>query len=174
MRTSLLILLAAGALTHATAGADELPARKPGLWQITRSAAQPKLPPQVQRICLDAATDALLYRYGLTGSQKLCSKVEIHRSAERIEIQSTCAIGSSHASTRTAITLHGDQAYHQDIAVHFDPPVGRTSDSVSSQDAKWLGACPAEMKPGDIVTEPSALMPAPLRMNIRNLIKNPQ
>ena len=171
MNRTLVLFLIAGIAAHQGAAADELPVRKAGLWQITRSAPRPNFPPQVQKICLDARTDALMNKLGTKDVQKLCSKSEIHRSGGRIEVDSICTIGASKASTHTVMTLKGEEAYHEDITVHFDPPVHKIADSTSTQDAKWLGACPADMQPGDIVTEPSALNPAPMRMNINNLFK---
>ena len=152
--------------------ADELPARKPGLWQITRSPPRPKLPPQVQKICLDAATDALLYQLGSAIGRRACSSLDVHRSGDKVTVSSVCKLGTTVATSHNVMTWHGAGAYHEDIAVHFNPPLGKTSDSNASQEAQWLGACPVDMKPGDIVTEPSALMPITMRMNIRDLLKN--
>jgi hypothetical protein len=46
-----------------------------------------------------------------------------------------------------------DSSYTGEVVTTFTPPMfgnGRNTISIS---AKWLGACPADMKPGDIVTE---------------------
>jgi Protein of unknown function (DUF3617) len=172
MNTRIIVLLLSGcALCHG-ASADDLPARKAGLWQLTRSPPRPEYPPTVQKICLDAATDALLYKAGTAWGRQACSKLDIHRSGSAVEVNSVCKMGASQATTRDVTTLSGDSAYHEDIAVHFDPPVGKTSDSTTKQDAKWIGACPADMKPGDIVIEPSSMMPVPMRMSIRDMLND--
>jgi hypothetical protein len=167
-----MVLALCGGIVCFGAAADDLPARKPGLWELTRSAPRPQYPPTVQRICLDAGTDAMLYKVGTAAGHQVCSKVDIHRSSNTVETNSLCKIGASQATTRNVMTLRGDSAYHEDIAVHFDPPLGKTSDSTTTQDAKWIGACPVDMKPGDIVTVPSPMMPVPLRMNIRDMLNN--
>jgi hypothetical protein len=167
-----MVLVLSGCALFLGASADDLPARKPGLWELTRSAPRPEFPPTVQKICLDAATDALLYKVGTAAGHQVCSKVDIHRSGDKVETNSVCQIGASQATTRNVMTMRGDSAYHEDIAVHFDPPVGKTADSAITQDGKWIGACPADMKPGDIVVQPSGIMPVPMRMNIRDMLNN--
>lgn len=155
-----------------TAAAADYPKRKPGLWEITRSEANARLPPQVQRICLDAATDALLYQFGEGAGRKMCSKVDMHNAGGNFMIDSVCTFGRTQASTHETMSFSGDSAYHTDISVHYEPPLfGKTSDSHSTQDAKWLGACPADMKPGDIVTQLAPTGP-PMRMNIRDMLKD--
>lgn len=172
MKISLIALSLFACCLGRLSAADDLPARKPGLWELTRSAPRPNLPPTVRKICLDAATDALLYKVGSASGKQLCSKVDIHRSGGKVEINSICKIGERQATTRNVTTLNGDSAYHEDIAVHFDPPIGKTADALTTQDAKWIGACPADMKPGDIVSVPSPLMPVAVRMNIRDILNN--
>jgi len=153
--------------------AADYPKRKPGLWEITRSPTNPKYPPQVQRICLDAATDAMLYQYGEGASRKMCSKMDMRNQGGTLVTDSTCSFGQSQVTTHSVMSFSGDSAYHTDSNVHYDPPLlGKTSESHSSQDAKWLGACPADMKPGDIVTQASPMSPAPIRMNIRDMLKD--
>lgn len=174
MNVRVIALVLSGCSLCYGALADDLPARKPGLWELTRSAPRPKYPPTVQKICLNAATDALLYKVGTAAGHQACSKIDIHRSGNTVEVKSVCQIGASQATTHNLMTLTGDSAYHEDIAIHFDPPVGKTSDSTTTQDAKWIGACPADMKPGDIVTAPSPMMPVPLRMNIRDMLNDPK
>jgi hypothetical protein len=35
---------------------------------------------------------------------------------------------------------------------HFDPALFGKTESNSTQTGKWLGACPADMKPGDMLS----------------------
>ena len=166
-----LALLALSVCVAVTAA--EYPKRKPGLWEITRTPPNPKLPPQVQRICLDAATDALFYQVGESMGRKACSKIDLHNADGKLIVDSICSFGQSQTTSHETISFSGDTAYHTEIDVHYDPPLfGKTKDSHSTQDARWLGACTEDMKPGDMVTQPSAMMPAPLRMNVRDMLKD--
>ena len=173
MRMHLSLLLTGSVLTSAACAGDlaSFPERKPGLWEITQKHAQRNLPPQVQHICLDRATDALLYKFGTGTARQICSKLDVHRSGELIEVQSACRLAESTLTSHSVYTYSGNTAYHEVISVHYDPPLlGKTSDSQTLIDAKWMGACPADMKPGDMVTEPSQMMPVPLHMNLRALL----
>jgi len=154
------------------AHAVDYPKRKPGLWELTRSAPNPKFPAQVSRICLDATTDALFYQFGVSSSRKLCGKLDMHTVGSQFVIDAVCTIGASEVTSRTTFTFHGDNAYHQETTVHHDSPSSdKRADSLTTLDAKWLGACTADMKPGDLVTQPSALLPTSMRMNILDMMR---
>jgi len=153
--------------------AAEYPKRKPGLWELTRIPPNPKLPPQVQRICLDAATDALFYQVGESMGRNACSKLDMHSVDGKLIVDSICSFGQTQSTSHQTISFSGDTAYHTEIDIHYDPPLFcKTRDSHSTQDARWLGACPNDMKPGDMVTQPSPMMPTPLRMNVRDMLKD--
>ncbi len=151
--------------------AADLPARKPGLWQITMNTGRPNAPSPVEKVCLDKATDQLLYKAGAGVTAKMCSKVDIHSSGSQVTVESVCDIGSSKMSSRSVTTMSGDTAYHTDIVTHYDPPMFGKSDSASTQDAHWLGACPADMKPGDVSVIPDARAPMPMKMNLNDMFK---
>jgi hypothetical protein len=166
-----ILILAAVCTASAVCSAADFPARKPGLWQITMNHSNAKLPPQVEKVCLDKATDELLYKVGAGVSSKVCSKVDIHTSGGQVVVDSICNLGSSKVTGHSVTTMNGDAAYHTDVTTHYDPPLFGKSDSSQTHDAHWLGACPADMRPGDISVEPSAQMPAPIKMNLNDMFK---
>jgi hypothetical protein len=174
MRIQISLVLTASALTAVALGADiaaNFPARKPGQWQLTQNFGQRNLPPQVQRICLDAATDALLYKYGAGAAHQICSKLDVRRVADTVEVDSVCRFGDSQLTSHSVYTYSGNTGYHEVVNVHYDPPLrSKTSDSQTLVDAKWLGACPADMKPGDMVSQPTPMTPVPMRMNLREML----
>ena len=160
------------AATVTAAWSFDFPKRKPGEWQVTISTPGSRLPPRVQSICLDAATDALLYQAGLTADQKLCTDNRwSHSGAGDIVGDLTCRLGKTNTRIHVEITLKDDTAYREDIHTQYDPPLFGKTESEQVQDAKWVGACPADMKAGDIVTKPSPEMPLALHMNIRDMLK---
>jgi hypothetical protein len=144
-------LLGGLACAVAAARADELPKRKPGLWEVTLHMAQGAMPPQGMKFCTDAATDAELYRFGINAAQGMCSRYDLHRSGDVATVDTECRMGDMKMTSRAVMTFTGDAAYKTDIQTHFDPPVMGRSDSTMTQEAKWTGPCPAEMKPGDLV-----------------------
>jgi len=166
---ALVILVCAGAATTA-----DLPRRKPGLWEVTMNSSDPKIPPRVQQICLDAETDALLYRAGEGLLHKMCSKFDIHRNGGAVIIDSACMIGKTNATTHNVVTYSGDSAYHENIHIQYDPPMFGKSESSSTHEGRWVGACPGSMKPGDIVMNATPGMPAGMHMNLKEILKESQ
>jgi len=172
LRNVLILAVTCAACTVA-AGAD-FPVRKPGLWEITMNMGNPKIPPRTQRVCLDAATNQLLYKMGVGASQKMCSKTDIHNVGGKVVVDSICDFGGTKATGHSVTTMMGDSAYHTDISTHYDPPMFGKSDSTMTQDAKWAGACPADMRPGDIVMDGSSNTPSHMRMNLNDMFKDSQ
>jgi hypothetical protein len=152
-------------------GAD-LPKRKPGQWEITATSDNPKIPPRIEDVCLDEATDALLYKFALGASQQMCSTFDWKSlGGGKASVDATCKLGTTQMTIHGEVSFTGNTAYREDIRTHFEPPLHGRSDSVSVHDAKWTGACGADMKPGDIVSRPSPMMPTSVRMNLNEMMK---
>lgn len=150
-----LVCLATGARS------DDFPARKAGLWQVTMTMPSMKMPSNETKMCIDAASDAALQKLGMETAGTVCSRKDISRSGSVVTSDSVCSMGNRQITSHAVMTFTGNTAYHTDIKSHIDPPMtaGR-EDSTMSQDAKWVGPCPADMKPGDI------LMPNGVKINL--------
>lgn len=166
------LILAATCAVCTVAAATDLPVRKPGLWEVTMHMGDAKMPPHTQRICLDAATNQLLYRVGVGASQKMCNKTDINTVGGKVVVDSVCDFGGTKATGHSVTTMMGDTAYHTDVTTHYDPPMFGKSDSTQTLDAKWAGACPADMRAGDIVMDGPANMPSHMRMNLNDMFKD--
>jgi hypothetical protein len=134
------------------AGLEDLPKRKPGLWEMTIVPAegQRALPPS--KMCIDAATDMELMRFGLGMSNELCSKHEASVSGSAATVDTVCKIGESQVTSHSTIKYTGNSAYRTEVKSNYNPPFLGKTESNTIQEAKWTGPCPAEMKPGDLVT----------------------
>jgi hypothetical protein len=174
MITRQILAIAAISAACASAMAVDLPTRKPGVWEITINIGNPKIPPRVEKVCIDAATDQLLYKVGAGASQKMCGKVDVHTASGKVTVDSECQIGGTKATSHSVTTMMGDSAYHTDTNVHYEPAMFGKSDATSTQDAKWIAACPADMRAGDVVVQPSAMMPVPMKMNLNDMFKGGQ
>jgi hypothetical protein len=168
IRPALVLMAASFAAT--VAHAADFPSRKAGLWEITMNSGNPGIPPIVQKVCLDKATDQLLYKEGAGASAKLCSKVDIHSSSTQVVVDSECTIGASHTINHSVTTMAGDSAYHTESTLHHDAASGK-GDSKSTQDGRWTGPCPSDMRAGDVVIGPDARMPVPMKMNLLDMFK---
>src|SRR3984957_20979426 len=157
--------MVSGGLACATTAvlAVDLPTRKPGLWEVTLNMAGGKMPPRLMKFCTDAETDAALYKLGMNAAQGICSRNDIQRSGNVVTMDSECKLGDTKMTSRAVMTFAGDSAYHTDIQSHFDPPIMGRSESSMTQEAKWAGACPADMRPGDMVA------PNGMKMNLKSI-----
>jgi hypothetical protein len=146
--------------------ADDLPQRKAGLWQVDMANPGGQMPPQQMKMCIDANTDAEMYKMGMSAAQGMCSKPDIHRSGDTMTTNSQCKMDQTQITTQSVTKFNGDSAYHTDINSKFNPPMMGHSDSVMTQDAKWVGACPADLVPGDVV------MANGMKVNIKQMMGN--
>jgi hypothetical protein len=148
--------------TVSSATADSLPNRKPGLWEVsvstdTKGASHPMKMTQ----CTDETTDAKLMQTGndIQG-QAACSKNEITKTSSGYKISSVCKLAGSTVSSNGTFTGDFASEYGGDITTSFEPPVFGQTGSTTTIRAKWLGACPSDMKPGDM------LLPNGMKMNV--------
>ena len=167
-------LLLAAAACCAWHGADcaELPKRKPGQWQITLTSDDTAIPPRVEDICLDESTDALMYKFALGASEKMCTKNEWKDlGGGRFSVDVTCNMGTTRMTSHGETVFTGSTAYREDVKTHYEPPLHGRSDATSLHEARWTGACAADMKPGDIVMRPTARTPNGMRFNVNEMLK---
>jgi hypothetical protein len=157
-------LVLAGVTTSMAACAVDLPQRKPGLWQVTTTSPGRDMPPRVVQMCMDASTDAAMTSLGTAMAGGVCSRNEITRAGATVTTVSVCKVGQTQAASQAVTRFMGDSAYHTDIKSSFDPPVMGQATAVLAQDAKWTGACPAGMQPGDLV------MANGMKLNIKTIM----
>jgi hypothetical protein len=161
------MLALAGLTTAPAALADALPHHKAGLWVVAISSPDSGLPSHEVRMCIDAATDAMMSGLGSNAMNGSCGKNAVKRDGAVVTVDSVCKMGDVQTTTRAVIHFSGDTAYHSDINTTFNPPMMGHSTATVSQDAKWTGACPAGMQPGDIV------MANGMRMNVKTMMGGP-
>lgn len=148
MRVSLMAAAALATVFSMAARADDYPPRKPGLWEVT--VHNQAIPDVTRRMCIDAQTDQMFHKFSGDVRAKHCSKNDVKVTGLTVNADSVCLLGGSTVTTDETTTFTGDSAYHVDIKMHFDPPKLGKSDVAVTQDAKWSGDCPADMKPGDM------------------------
>lgn len=145
------------------ASLEDLPKRKPGLWEMSTTSAGNKGAAAMSKVCIDAATDRELLNFGLGVANQLCSKRDIKVSGAVATLNMVCTVGNSQATSHSTITYTGNTAYRAEVRAHFEPPFLGQGDSTTTQQAKWSGPCPPDMKPGDLVTGNGA------KINLRDL-----
>ncbi len=157
-RITAALLLAAICVTPSSAA--DLPARKPGLWEVKTSIEGSPRALTVQQ-CVDAATDQMLQSSAGPFSAAACPDREVKKSDASIAIDSRCTFGGKPAAAHADITGSLDNAYAMTVTAQGGglPAVKMTVES------KWLGACAAGQKSGDV------MMPGGVKINVPELQK---
>ena len=142
------ILAEIGATAFAQA-ADQRLSRKPGLWEVKTTMENSSAPPRVVKQCIDAATDALSQSIAGPFSAAVCPERQVQRSADAVTVDSTCSIAGKPASAHAIITGSFDTDYTMKVVAEGDLlPGGKMT---MTMEGKWLGACTADQRPGDII-----------------------
>jgi hypothetical protein len=153
MRTipvAMLVTAAAVALAAMPSLGDDLPKRKTGLWEIKTSSAAVKDEVRSVHMCVDQASDNLTGQAASTAKQ-MCSKTDMQRAGDRLTIDSICKFGPTTATTHSVITGNFDSVYRVDTSSTYDPPMGGMKQSHAVIDARWIGPCKADQRPGDVI-----------------------
>jgi hypothetical protein len=154
LRQALLIALSLIAATPACA--LDLPARKAGLWEVKMTFEGRNLPPQVMQQCIDASTDKMMSSFGGNLRQDMCSKQDVQKAGNTLVVDSVCQMGGTTINSHGIITGDFNSAYSVKVtstrsggpAMPGMPADGATNMTI---DAKHLGACKADQKPGDMI-----------------------
>lgn len=159
---ALVALALALPLAPLPAAAVDLPARKPGLWEMSiRSGSEPAV---TTRQCIDAATDARMQQAGRGVMSANCSKDVTRREGARWVGESVCKLGESTITSRSVTTGDFQQGFRVEVESRYAPPLMGTAQDTSVIEARWAGACPAGWKPGDM-----ELPGTKRRMNINDM-----
>jgi Protein of unknown function (DUF3617) len=127
------------------ASADEMPARKAGLWEITTGMGDHSIK---MRQCIDATTDHALQAHIGAAPQGNCSKLDKQKSGSTITIDSVCTIAGKTMTSHIVITGSFDSEYTLTMTSQGE---GKPAGPAATLNAKWLGPCAADQKPGDII-----------------------
>jgi hypothetical protein len=147
------------------ASAIEMPTRKAGLWEMKMVRTGSPVPDVTMQHCTDETTDKAMSSSFSPMSKEMCSRNEIQKTATGYITDSVCSVGIS-VTSHSETTGDFNSAYTVKVTSHSQGgPSGSPRDTTMTLEAKWLGACKADQKPGDIV------MPGGRRMNVKDMEK---
>jgi hypothetical protein len=150
----------------AQAVAVDLPLRKAGLWEMKLVRTGSPLPEMTMQHCTDATTDKDMATASSPMSKEVCSKRDIQQRASGYVMDSVCSVAGVSMTTHSEITGDFDSAYTIKTTMHSDrAAAGLPKDATTTIEAKWLGACKADQKAGDIV------MPGGFKLNVKDAEK---
>jgi hypothetical protein len=134
------------------ARADDLPVRKAGLWEIKMVRTGSPLPEMTMQHCTDASIDKEMNGMASPMVKQVCSKQDIQKTATGYATDSVCSVGGVSIASHSDIVGDFNSAYTVTSTSHSDlGSKGAPRDTVTKIEAKWLGACKPDQKPGDIV-----------------------
>ena len=124
------------------------------------------IPEMTMQHCTDATTDKEMGTAFSPMSKDVCSKQDIQKTATGFVSDSVCGIAGMSITSHAEITGDFNSAYTVKSTSHSEHgPTGVPRDSTTVIEAKWLGACKADQKAGDI------MMPGGMKMNIKEMEK---
>ena len=168
MRRLLLVSCSAvGLLALQVGGATavELPVRKAGLWEM-KVLSGGSVPEMTMQQCTDEATDKDMSTAMSPVAKEMCSKQDIQKTSAGYVTDSVCAIAGTTIKSKAEITGDFNSAYTVKSSSHSEGGMGGAPrDSTTTIEAKWVGACKGDQKPGDI------MMPGGMKMNVKDMQK---
>jgi hypothetical protein len=146
--------------------ADDMPLRKPGLWEMKIAKTGSVLPEMTMQHCTDETTDKQMSTAFSPVAKEACSRRDIAKTATGYVSDSVCSVGGVTVATHADIVGDFNSAYTVNTTSHTEGgPAAVPREMTSVIEAKWLGACKPDQKPGDIV------MPGGFKMNIHDMDK---
>ena len=125
-----------------------------------------KLPDMAMQHCTDQTTDKDMANSVSPLAKQICSKQDVVKTATGYVSDSVCSVAGMTITSHAEITGDFNSAYTVKSTSHSEGALtGKTADSTTTIEAKWVGACKADQKPGDIV------MPGGMKMNVLDLEK---
>jgi uncharacterized protein DUF3617 len=148
------------------ARALEMPIRKAGLWEMKVMRSGSPMPEMTMQHCTDESTDKEMSSAFSPMAKELCSKQDIQKTATGYVSDSVCKVGAMSITSHSDIVGDFNSAYTVKSTSHNEGgAAGMPRDSTTTVEAKWMGACKPDRKPGDI------LMPGGIKMNVKEMQK---
>lgn len=141
------IAVATSVLGLVPAFADELPQRKPGLWESKSTSAEGQTS---AKQCVGAGTDRAMVG-GMAGAA--CSKMEVTKTATGYAVATECAIGQIKAVGSSVVTGDFQTSVRTEGTTKLTGMPGQAGmvERKLVVEAKRVGDCGPGQKPGDII-----------------------
>jgi len=133
------------------ATADELPLRKPGLWEMKIAKVGSQLPALTTQQCTDPSVDKEMVNTVSPIAKQICSKQSLQKTATGYVNDTVCTVAGATITSHSEISGDFDSAYTVTTEAKTDKGPEQLRDTTTKIEAKWLGDCKPGQKPGDIV-----------------------
>jgi hypothetical protein len=148
----------------ATAGADELPVRKPGLWEIKIKLTGGAAPTAMMRHCTDAMVDRDMSTMFNPLAPSPCAKGSVRKEGDHYTIDASCTADNKTVKVRSDVMGDFQSSYTvvTETKIQDDPDSDPTLTSMTLE-GKYAGACKMGQKPGDV------MMAGGLKLNVKDM-----
>ena len=121
-QTTLIIVLILGA---GLAQAQDVPKRKSGLWEVTRTTTRTENRPVIVQWCVDEQTDNALAQIAEGLRNESCTVDKMSRDGDRLTVDAVCKVGREQVASKTHAVITGkfDSAYKVESKSSYDPPM---------------------------------------------------
>lgn len=163
-RASLIALTLALGAAPVFADNVQLPIRKAGLWEVSMQVtgiSKTATPPMVTQQCTDESVDRMMNK--MSSNSMTCSKQEMSKSGGSFVADSICTVAGSTVTTHAEATGDFNSAYRVRTVAKTSGGNSLPPEMVTTIEAKWLGACKADQKPGDM------MLPGGMKKNIKDM-----
>lgn len=127
-----------------------VPRFRPGLWEVVKTS--PDEPTESTRECIGEEADVQL-REMLTRQDGPDCKIQRSSTFNSLKVRADCAqAGGLRTDTSLEVT-GGETAYTMKLGLYLVKPDGTRDGGDMVARGRWVGACPAGVKPGDTVGE---------------------
>src|SRR5579872_380038 len=102
------------------ARADELPTRKPGLWEMKITKVGSSLPQMTMEHCTDASTDKDMANTVSPMAKQICTKQDVEKTSTGYVTDSVCSMAGMSMTSHSDITGDFNSAYLVTTVAHID------------------------------------------------------
>ena len=153
---ALLAIAAAANFAAASVAAQDFPKRKSGLWEIrtsptTGAEAKARSAGADLQMCIDEKTDNAMQQQTAGMTRQSCSRQDMKKSGGQTIVDSVCTFGDTTATTHSVFTGSFDSSYRVETRSTYEPPLSGMKEGGAVIEAKWLGPCKPDQRPGDMI-----------------------
>jgi hypothetical protein len=152
VRRDLALGMAVLSVLGGSAFAAELPVRKAGLWEMKMARTGSAIPDMTMQHCTDETTDKEMNNMVSPMAKQICSRQDVQMTATGYVADSVCSVAGLAVSSHSEIVGDFNSAYTVTTSAHTERGGNMPArDTTTRIEAKWVGACKPDQKPGDIV-----------------------
>jgi uncharacterized protein DUF3617 len=135
------------------AQAQDVPKRKSGLWEVKRTTARTEGKQRIVQMCIDQASDNAFRHLAEGMRSESCKTEKVRRDGDRLLVDAVCDLGRAQVTAKTQAVITGrfDSAYKIESKSTYDPPMRGKAEGSAVLEARWLGACKPDQRPGDYI-----------------------